>query len=292
MPNITPKFIDGLPHTPYDNGIGEYIGVLIHSTGNYGDKLGDSCIAERNYEAQTWGSAFVHYFTDHNGILQVANTDYICYGAGKNANHLGYVQIEMCQRRDKEECLKGYDNMVWLTAFLLTKRKLGVVDGKTLMSHKQASDIWKQTTHQDPIEYLATFGKTWNDVIHDVTVEYYRQNSPVVPNVTVDAAVEFICSKIKSKYVDGWKQKAKSVHYLDVLNTKIATKWKAESRDIGLKNLPPIIKLNIDEALAFIDSKVHLSDLAGWKVKARNVPSLDEYLIKIAFVWQLEQKEK
>lgn len=290
MSEIKQMFIDGLPHIPYDNGIGGYIGVAAHSTGNYGGKLGDNVMMERNFEVETWGSAFVHFFCDHNGILQVADIAYKAYGAGRNANGK-FVHVELCQSKDKDKALAGYKNWIWTLAYVLAKKKLGVVEGRTLVSHAWISKNLGGTDHTDPMEYLSTFGKSWFDVVNDVEKEYFKQTAPVVPNVTIDAAVEFICKKIKSPYVEAWKQKAKAVAFLDVLNTKIATKWIKESKDIGLKNLPPKIAMTIDEALAFIDSKVHLSDIAGWKIKSKNVPSLDEYLIKIAFVWRLEQQK-
>ena len=40
------------------------------------------------------------------------------------------------------------------------------------MSHAQVSAKWKETDHTDPIDYLASHGKTWANLVSDVTVSY------------------------------------------------------------------------------------------------------------------------
>jgi len=40
------------------------------------------------------------------------------------------------------------------------------------MSHAQVSAKWKETTHTDPIDYLASHGKTWGNLLADVTAQY------------------------------------------------------------------------------------------------------------------------
>ena len=165
---IAQNFIPGLPQKAYDGGVGNYVGVVAHSTANNGD----SADGERGYEATTWQNAFVHAFVDDQKILQVADTNYLCYGAGHTANHMGYVQVELCQTTDATKFAKAYAMYTWLLAKLLYNRKLSVVDGVTLMSHAQVSAKWKETNHTDPIDYLASHGKTWANLVADVTTSY------------------------------------------------------------------------------------------------------------------------
>ena len=40
------------------------------------------------------------------------------------------------------------------------------------MSHAQVSAKWKETDHTDPIDYLASHGKTWANLVADVTTQY------------------------------------------------------------------------------------------------------------------------
>jgi len=42
------------------------------------------------------------------------------------------------------------------------------------MSHAQVSAKWKESTHTDPIDYLASQGKTWANLVADVTTNYNK----------------------------------------------------------------------------------------------------------------------
>ncbi|WP_407312014.1 N-acetylmuramoyl-L-alanine amidase family protein [Desulfosporosinus sp. SB140] len=177
---IEQNFIPGLPKEPYDNG--HYVGVIAHSTANNGD----SDDGERNYESTTWQNAFVHFFVDDQKIEQAADSNYICYGAGHTANHLGYVQVELCQTADPTKFNKAYAMYTWLLAKLLYNRKISVVDGVTLMSHAQVSAKWHETNHTDPIDYLASHGKTWANLVADVAAQYMQmEEEDKVLNVAV-----------------------------------------------------------------------------------------------------------
>ncbi|WP_158291384.1 N-acetylmuramoyl-L-alanine amidase [Desulfosporosinus sp. Sb-LF] len=177
---IIMNLIPGLPKEAYDTG--HYVGVVAHATANNGD----SADGERNYESTTWQNAFVHFFVDDQKIEQVADTAYLCYGAGHTANHMGYAQVELCQTTDAAKFLKAYAMYTWLLAKLLYNRKLLVVDGVTLMSHAQVSAKWKESNHTDPIDYLASHGKTWANLVADVTGQYNAmQEEDSVLNVAV-----------------------------------------------------------------------------------------------------------
>lgn len=164
--NIEQNFIPGLPKTFYDDG--HYIGVVAHATGIYND----TPESERNVEVNEWQKAFVHFFVGSGKILQVADTNYICYGAGHTANHLGYAQVELDQTNDEKQFIQDYEMYTWLIAKLLSDRNLRIIDGVTLMSHDQVSKKWHESDHTDPIDYLASHGKSWDDVINDVTKLY------------------------------------------------------------------------------------------------------------------------
>lgn len=187
--DIKVELIPGLPKIPYTNGVGNYQGVVAHATANNGD----TAEGERSFESRTWGNAFVHFFVDDAGIIQTADINYICYGAGPTANHKGFVQIELCQTTDQAKFESAYAKYTWLIAKVLHDKKLGVIDNKTLLSHKEASDDWHESSHQDPIDYLKSHGKAWTNFIDDVTAEYSKLDPPApapkpvtpAPQVTV-----------------------------------------------------------------------------------------------------------
>lgn len=162
---IQVNLITGLPKIPYDKGVQ---GVIAHATANYND----TADGERSYESKTYQDAFVHVFVDDTKIEQVADSNFICFGAGRTANHLGYIQIELCQTNGSTKFTLAYDRYVWILAKILFDYKLPVIDGVTLMSHAQVSAKWKESNHTDPIEYLASHGKTWANLVADVTTQY------------------------------------------------------------------------------------------------------------------------
>lgn len=176
---INVKLIPGLPKHPYRHGVGAYEGVVFHCTDSDNHSGGDTPTVERNYEAQTWDSAFVHFFVGvENGkpvIIQTADTNYIAYGAGWYANQR-FVHIELCMYDDPQLFKIAYDAYVWLGAKLLHDRKLGVskvVNGVgTVWSHADVTRFLGNTDHDDPIAYLAKHGISWDQHIANVKRVY------------------------------------------------------------------------------------------------------------------------
>lgn len=170
---ITQNFINGLPQMPYRNGIGNYEGVVCHSTANNGD----SAIGERNFESNTYNQAFVHFFVDDTTIIQTANTSFLAFGCCYTGNQR-FVQVELCETSDQGKFLAAYEKYVWLLAKILFDKKLGVHDGVTLWSHKQVSDTWRESDHQDPIDYLASHGISWQQHVFNVNTAYQNMCNP------------------------------------------------------------------------------------------------------------------
>lgn len=208
---IKVDLIPGLPKIPYDGGVNAYVGVIGHSTANYGD----SDVMERNFEAGNFKDSFVHFFVDDTGIMQVADTNYLAYGACHTGNHKGYVQVELCQSHDHAKFLKAYDAYCYILALNLYKKKLGVVDNVTLRSHKQISDAYNESDHQDPVAYLAEHGKTWANVVADVKAKYAEMEAADKPKVAPAADVFY------KLYVDG-----KQVGAYKVGENAMADGWK------------------------------------------------------------------
>jgi N-acetylmuramoyl-L-alanine amidase CwlA len=166
---INKNFIPNLPQKPFRNGVGQYEGCVMHSTA----VNEDTATNERAYECGHHEDAFVTSFSDHTQILVVSDPNYICYGACHTANQF-LISHELCQSVDTDKFLQAYDKWVWISAYYLFQRKLGVVDKVTIWSHKEISDTFRESNHQDPIEYLASHNVTWQQVVQDVT-NYYNQ---------------------------------------------------------------------------------------------------------------------
>lgn len=216
---IIKNLIPGLPQIPYDGGAGNYVGVVAHAT----DNVGDSADGERSYESRTFNDAFVHFFVDDTKILQVADTNYICYGAGHTANHRGYVQVELCETKDQAKFEAAFAKYTWLLAHLLFIKGLPVVDGLTTMSHAQVSMSFKETNHTDPIEYLKMHGKTWNDVVNSVVANYNSMKKGNTYVSTVDHSVLALQKALNKLGYKGQDGKALAEDRQLGPNTKYAT---------------------------------------------------------------------
>lgn len=192
---ITVSLIPGLPTKAYRHGVGAYEGVVAHATANYGD----SDEGERNYEAAHWNDAFVHFFVDHDSITQVANTDYLAWGAGPNANPR-FVHVELCQSHDHGQFQEAYKRYVWLLAKILKDKNLGVTRKGTLWTHSDVTKELGGTTHQDPDAYLAEHGVSIDQLVADVTAEY---NGPVtVAPKQAQAPAPVAAAPVQGKSID------------------------------------------------------------------------------------------
>lgn len=175
---IIKNYIPGLPCIPYRGGVGAYEGIVLHST----DNNGDSALGERNFESRTFQKAFVHSFSDKLMTLEVADPNYICYGAGNVANQR-FLSAELCQvlndgsREAQYAFRESYANWIEYAATKLYDRKLGVLgaapDGTgTVWQHAQVSRFLGGTNHSDPMPYLETWGVTWTKVLDDIYDKY------------------------------------------------------------------------------------------------------------------------
>lgn len=228
---IRQNLIPGLPTQSYIKG--GYVGVIAHATAVYND----TAEAERNYEAGHWRDAFVHFFVDDTGILQVADVNHVAWGAGHTANHLGYAQVELCQTRDTAKFNAAYGAYTWLLAKLLHDKGLPVVDGQTLMSHAQVSAKWHETDHTDPIEYLQSHGKSWANLVNDVRREYDAMD--VKPqNMCIDSPQNnAVCSGVIN--VAGWSLSPAGIAKVEVTANGITFPAKlGASRPDVAKALP------------------------------------------------------
>ncbi|MFC0215864.1 N-acetylmuramoyl-L-alanine amidase family protein [Paenibacillus chartarius] len=165
-------WIPGLPQIPYRGGVGRWEGVVMHQTAN----PNDTARSERAYEARTFQNAFVHEFIDPNEIIQVANPDYLAYGAGPNANPR-FIHLELCSNKTAEQFARSFDAWCQRAAYYLALRGLGVTtarpDGSgTLWSHYEVTRYLGGTTHSDPIDYIKSWGKSWQDVVNTVQYHY------------------------------------------------------------------------------------------------------------------------
>jgi N-acetylmuramoyl-L-alanine amidase CwlA len=135
------------------------IGTVLHETAT----PGASDENERAYFNAAYRGASAHAFVDYNSITQIIPWNEQAWHAGPTANNR-YISIELCNYNDASRFEEIWRRGVWLFAYVhVNIIKVTTINEDTLMSHAEVSSKWKETTHTDPIEYFAKFGKTVED---------------------------------------------------------------------------------------------------------------------------------
>ena len=145
--------------------------VVVHSSGNPNASL-ESEIA---YMAKNQDNAYTNAWCGHNKIIEIANTDYRCWGAGRTANKYA-VQIEVTEdkRLTKSQKLQAIDREAFWVAVQCAY--YGIPLNK-VYSHADISRMYPQDTdHTDPIAFFKSVGVSWSQFkaqvkkYHDVLV--------------------------------------------------------------------------------------------------------------------------
>ncbi|MCK1977145.1 LPXTG cell wall anchor domain-containing protein [Jeotgalicoccus huakuii] len=173
--------IDYLPQYAYESNIGwepengkvgQPSGVVLHDVGNDNSTIH----GEISYMSENWENAFVHAFVDADNIIQVANTDYLAYGAGPVSNDI-HLQVELVRHDNQHDFARSINNYADYIANLLYKYKLPAerADSSgngTLWSHVEVSNILGGTASPDPYEYFQSHGYAYEDVISLIQGRY------------------------------------------------------------------------------------------------------------------------
>ena len=131
--------------------------VVVHSSGNPNAGI-DSEIA---YMTRNQDNAYVQAWCGHNKIVEIANTDYRCWGAGRTANQYA-VQIEVTEdkRLSKAQKLQAIDREAFWVAVQCAY--YGIPLNK-VYSHADISRMYPQDTdHTDPIAFFKSVGVSWS----------------------------------------------------------------------------------------------------------------------------------
>ncbi|HAR5909602.1 TPA: autolysin [Staphylococcus pseudintermedius] len=146
-----------LPKIPYKYGT--YIGVVIHEVGEDDRTLPQW--VDRMY--RTYDRAFVHAFVDEKEIRLTAPSNYLAWGAGKQANPYFY-HIELVRVYSFDDFARSVNNQAWLAAYMLKQQNIEptLADDQegvgSVISHYAIMKYWGGTTHTDPIAYY----NRWN----------------------------------------------------------------------------------------------------------------------------------
>lgn len=142
------------------------IGVVLHDTAD----PGATDEAEQKYFNNAYRGASAHAFVDWDSTTQLIPWTEQAWHAGPTANKK-FIGVEMCRpaKHDPDKFKIVYDETVQLFARLFFYiLKIDKVTPDNLLSHDDCRLRFKDTTHTDPISYLAEYSKNMTMFRQDV----------------------------------------------------------------------------------------------------------------------------
>ena len=131
--------------------------VVVHSSGNPNGSLE----SEISYMSRNYRNAYTQSWAGHNKIVEIANTDYPAWGAGRTANKYA-VQIEVTEdkRLTKAQKLQAIDRESFWVAVQCAYYNIPL---NKVYSHADISRMYPQDTdHTDPIAFFKSVGVSWS----------------------------------------------------------------------------------------------------------------------------------
>lgn len=154
-----------------------YQGIVIHSTATPGATAQN----EHDYFNSGDRQASAHGFIDWTQIIRTIPENEVSWGCGPTGNHK-YLNYEMCEPAgyDPAKFQEVWNRTVWLVAEACVRNNWGT--GPNVFSHRGVSLAYHETNHTDPIQFLAKYGKTWDELLAaiDAEIEVLR-NAVKVP---------------------------------------------------------------------------------------------------------------
>jgi len=145
-------------------------GIVIHSTacpGATAQNIRDS------FNRPDSAKASAHYAVDWNGAIRMIPDSEMAWHAGPTANRQ-YLSVELCETDDPVKFDAAWRNLIDLVTYIC--RRYGWDTGP-IWSHRGISQAYHDTDHTDPIGYLASYGKTWDDLLADIESELKGGNT-------------------------------------------------------------------------------------------------------------------
>ncbi|WP_165958594.1 LysM peptidoglycan-binding domain-containing protein [Macrococcoides bohemicum] len=173
---IQTKYV-GAPKYKYRTG--KPTCVVLHDTGNDRSNIN----GEISWMSRNINAAFVHAWADADNIIETADTNYLCWGAGPGINS-DALQIELVHEHTKEKFFRSVDRWIFWAAYQLyyydIKPSDATDDGVgTVWTHEAVSKFKGRTDHVDPMPYIKMRSKalgheiTWKNIYLKL-VEYYE----------------------------------------------------------------------------------------------------------------------
>lgn len=144
------------------------VGVVVHSTATAN---ASARAIYRWFRRPDSPSASYHVVCDWDeSLVLVPCYPGVCemaYHAGPKANSK-YIGIAACESTDPAKNARTYVRLVKVIRGILWMWEIPINSPSALVSHNWVSKNLGGTDHEDPIPWLRSMGKTWNDLVNDV----------------------------------------------------------------------------------------------------------------------------
>jgi hypothetical protein len=135
--------------------------VVIHETANEGVSAWSHVLYWASDDTYA-----VHYVADWTGnTYHCMENDQIAWQVGNGNPYV--IGIELCHATNQSDFNTVYEVGVEWAAWMLDCYGW---DTSRLISHRIAAERWGGSDHTDPDSYFATYGKTWDDFVYDVSL--------------------------------------------------------------------------------------------------------------------------
>ena len=249
----------------YQNG--KPSGVVLHSSGNQNASVEN----EITYMVNHQNEAFVHAWIGYDRIVEIASTDFPCWGAGKFAN-AKYIQIEMSEDKTltTKQHLMLIDKACYYLGMQLAYYAIEPIDATkngngTVWTHNAVSKFLGGTNHVDPIAYLARHNTNWTEVFNQIKGYWYELKNGK------DGTAMLGLHEKQGNDVVYKKQSEKKVQYPTTNGGKKSTKFKANDEVTFNQNAKNWLKVkHTDGTWSHNDPITKTDKSRPWKVKSIN----------------------
>lgn len=175
-------------------------GLVIHDT----DNAGATAQNNRDYFNRVYAAASAHYFVDWNNVIQTIPESEVAWHAGPTANHR-YLSLEMCEPygHNVAQFNSMYQKTVELAADICKRHGW---NASNIVSHYWVSMTFRETDHEDPIQFLKDYGKSWDTLVSDIQKAINGQSVSTTVTAPATSATNSVSASVANLQAELNKQ--------------------------------------------------------------------------------------
>jgi len=136
---------------------------------------------KNSFENHPQNQANSHYTVDYQTIIRMIPENEICWACGYTGNHK-FIQVELCEFSDSNKFQEAWNRLVWLVAQSCVQHEWNTNDN--VNSHRGISLMYpKESNHLDPIAYLQSHGKTWDELLQAIDTKIIELKNQSISNI-------------------------------------------------------------------------------------------------------------